>query len=124
MLPTFNIPPVGPRSGKCWGKTQLVFAHNSVEVHMIEARPGYRCSRHSHSTKWNRFVVLSGRLVVRIFHEGEVDETIVGPWQVTDVPPGVLHEFQALEPTIAAECYWVELDAQDIVREEPGGAVE
>jgi len=123
MLPTFNIPPIGPWQGKCWGRTRLLFAHNSTELHLIEAKPGYRCSRHYHSQKWNRFAVVSGRLAVRIF-EDEMDETIIGPGQVTDVPPGVQHEFEALEYTVAIECYWVTLDPQDIERVIPGGPVE
>ena len=114
MLPTFNIPPIGPWQGKCWGRTRLLFTHNSTELHLIEAKPGYRCSRHYHSQKWNRFVVVSGSLNVRIFHDDEIDETIVMPGQVTDVPPGVQHEFEALEYTVAIECYWVTLDPQDI----------
>ena len=124
MLPTFDIPPIGPWQGKCWGRTRLLFHFNSVELHLIEAKPGYRCSRHYHTTKWNRFAVISGVLNVRIFGDGRIDETIVGPGQVTDVPPGVLHEFEALEDAVAVECYWVALDPQDIVREILGGPVE
>jgi len=117
MLPTHNIPPVGPKQGKVWGRTQLVFAHNSTETHIIEARAGYKCSCHSHQFKWNRFVVIFGRMIVRIVQEdGTIDETELGPWAVTDVPPGVKHEFEALENTIAIEVYWTVLDAQDIDR--------
>jgi len=102
----------------------LGFAWNSVEAHPIKAEPGFRCSRHCHLNKWNRFIVLSGRLVVRIFRDNEVDETEIGPWQVTDVPPGVVHEFQAIEPALAVEFYWVELDAHDIIREIEGGPID
>ena len=118
-----DIPTIGAQQSKCWGKTQLVFAFNSVEMHLIEAKPGYRCSRHYHLNKWNRFAVVSGLLKVRIFHGDEVDETIVGPGQVTDVPPGVLHEFEAMEDAVAIEAYWVPLDPQDIEREIPGGPI-
>ena len=110
--------------GKCWGRTMLGFAWNSVEAHPIKAYPGFRCSRHCHLSKWNRFIVLQGKLVVRIFRDNEVDETEIGPWQVTDVPPGVEHEFQALEPTLAIEFYWVELDVHDINREVEGGPID
>ena len=117
MLPTYNIPPIGPRQGKVWGKTQLVFAYNSTETHLLEANPGYKCSCHSHKFKWNRFVVLSGKMIIRVFHEdGLIDETILLPWQVTDVPPGVRHEFEALELSMVLETYWVTLNAKDIDR--------
>lgn len=122
MLPTFNIPPIGPRQGKVWGDTQLVFAFNSTEMHLIRAKPGFRCSRHYHTAKWNRFVVITGELIIRIFRDDDtIDETILSAGQVTDVPPGVQHEFEAKECTIAIECYWVPLDPQDIERVIPGG---
>lgn len=125
MLPTFNVPPMGPRMGKVWGVTQLGFSFNSTEAHAILVRQGGYCSRHSHSQKWNRFFVLSGRLVVRIFHTEDLcDETIIGEGQVTDVPPGAKHEFEALEDTIAVEFYWVTLDALDIDRHGTQGGVK
>ncbi len=117
MLPTYNIPPIGPKQGKIWGKTQLVFAFNSTETHIIEGFAGYKCSQHSHKYKWNRFVVLSGRMLIRVYEaNGVVDVTTLDPWQSTDIPPGVVHEFEVLEDTLAIEVYWVTLDAQDIDR--------
>lgn len=117
-LPTFDIPPIGPRQGKVWGDTQLVFAWNSVEAHVIRINDGGFCSRHSHAAKWNRFVVMRGKLAVRLFyHEhGGSDETLLSPGQVTDIPPNVRHEFEALEDTVAMELYWVPLDPHDIER--------
>jgi len=125
MLPTHNIPPIGPKQGKVWGKTQLVYADSSTETHVIEGIAGYKCSRHSHKYKWNRFVVLSGKLTVRMFPESGliVDETTLGPGQVTDVPPGVYHEFEVKEDLQAIEIYWVTLDAADITRDGFGGKV-
>ena len=125
-LPTYDIPPIGPKQGKIWGKTQLVFAHNSTETHVIEGMEGFKCSRHSHKYKWNRFIVLSGQLIVRQFC-GEankiIDETVLREWQVTDIPPGIEHEFEVVENVVAIEVYWVTLDAQDIERFSVGGKV-
>jgi len=117
-LPTFNVPPIGPKQGKLWGKTQLVFAFNSTEAHGITVNKGGYCSKHLHKTKWNRFLVLQGELLVRIFFDKGVDETIIGPGGVTDVPPGVLHQFEALSDVLAVEFYWVPLEAGDIERPE------
>jgi mannose-6-phosphate isomerase-like protein (cupin superfamily) len=117
MLPTFNLPPVGPKQGKVWGDTQLAWAWNNTEAHVIAVKAGGFCSRHSHQHKWNRFFVLRGELAVRIFHEGdEHDTTIIRAGQVSDVPPGVRHEFEALEDTLAVEFYWTTLEAGDIER--------
>ena len=128
MLPTFDIPPIGPKQGKVWGNTQLVFARNDVEAHAIVVNRGGYCSRHKHWSKWNRFIVLCGKLVVRTFEQGESkfmeDETTLTAGQITDVPPGTLHEFQALEDCVAIEMYWVELDPRDIERQTVGGIAD
>jgi len=128
MLPTFDIPSVGPRQGKIWGDTQLVFAHNGIESHRIRYKVGYRSSRHKHHVKWNRFVVLSGRLSIVIFHPQEFpsaeelkDETIITAGQITDIPPGVWHQFEILEAGEALEFYWTVLEAGDIERADIGG---
>ncbi len=123
--PTFDIPPIGPKQGKVWGTTQLLFAHNSVECHLIAAKAGGYSSKHRHDYKWNRFVLLHGKLIVRIFQEdGTVDETILNPGQVTDVPPGVLHQFEAELDCEALELYWVVLDAADIDRGDSQGGLK
>jgi len=127
MLPTFNVPPIGPRQGKLWGTTQMAFAYNGTEAHAITVEQGGYCSRHFHEHKWNRFLVLSGKLAVRIFwgtDDNKVDETVLMPGQVTDVPPGVRHEFEGLEDTLAVEFYWTVLDAGDIDREGSQGGMK
>ncbi len=117
MLPTFNIPPIGPKQGKVWGSTSLIFANDLVECHLIEIKKGGFCSIHNHKYKWNRFVLVSGKLEISIFHKnGSIDRTVLEHSQITDVPPGVGHQFEALEDSEAIEIYWVSLDAQDIDR--------
>ena len=124
-LPTFNIPPIGPKQGKIWGNTQLVFAWNDTEAHFLRGEKGHKCSRHYHTHKWNRFFVCVGRLKITTFTEsGTADETIIGPNQPTDVPPGVEHFFEVMEDSLAMEFYWVGLDANDITRIDEGGPVE
>lgn len=122
-LPTFDVPPLGPVQGKVWGRTQLVMAWNSVEVHRLYVVAGGYCSVHLHKSKWNRFVVLSGKLLVLVWHdeESEPDETILTAGQITDVPPGTRHQFEAMEESLVMEIYWVQLDASDIQRETHGG---
>jgi mannose-6-phosphate isomerase-like protein (cupin superfamily) len=125
MKPTFDIPPIGPKQGKCWGITQLVFARNDTEVHQLRADKGFRCSRHSHLHKWNRFLVITGRLRICVWQEdGTMDETVLGPGQITDVPPGVDHRFEVIQDTLAVEFYWVGLEVGDIVRCDEGGPME
>jgi mannose-6-phosphate isomerase-like protein (cupin superfamily) len=122
MLPTFDVPAIGPKQSKVWGDTQLIFVHHGVECHKIGFLRGGFCSQHRHQYKWNRFVVLEGRLLVRIFQSfGKVDETTIGAGQITDVPPLVQHQFEGLDDGTALEFYWTVLDAGDIEREDAGG---
>ena len=49
-----------------------------------------------------------------------VDETILGPGEYTKVKPGVHHQFECLEDSVAYELYWAEFPEKDIVRESVG----
>jgi mannose-6-phosphate isomerase-like protein (cupin superfamily) len=117
MPVTFDMPPVGARMGKRWGWTQLVGVYNSVEIHRIHVKKGGFCSHHYHEHKWNRFILINGQLTVKI-HRDDIDETILLPNMITDVPPKYWHEFEAQEASDALEVYWVPLDANDIVRDD------
>ncbi len=120
-----NRPPIGAKAGKIWGRTQPVFAWNDTESHLIRVDRGYRCSNHLHNHKWNRFFVITGRLKIVVTQEdGTFDETVLGPDQIADVPPGVSHRFESLEDTIAMEFYWVGLDPDDIKRHDTGEYIE
>lgn len=111
--------------GKVWGKTTPLFCKNNVEIHRIEGRKGGYCSKHYHASKYNRFLVESGKLKITItkdYGSGVLDDvTIIGPGEQTTVPPGQWHQFEVLEDCVAFEIYWVELDPNDIERETIGG---
>ena len=113
---------IGATQGKFWGTTRCFFENSSSEVHYIEADKGGYCSRHYHQDKWNRFIVLDGKLKVTIYKEKSEDVTILTDGMFSDVPPGVEHRFEALKNTKALEVYWTnDLDPGDIVRKDTGG---
>jgi len=125
MSSTFDIPPIGSKQGKVWGNTMLVFARNDTEAHFLRGVKGYQCSRHSHHHKHNRFLVIAGLLKIQVWQEdGTMDETLLGPNQITDVEPDVEHRFVVMEDCLAVEFYWVGLEADDIIRVDEGGSVE
>lgn len=64
-----------------------------------------------------------GRLAVKAWKTEYdlIDETVLGPGQMTVVPPGEFHELVAREDTVAFENYWTTLDPHDIERETCGG---
>ncbi len=112
------FPSIGAAQGKVWGSTQLLFQTPHMESHLIRVKKGGFCSKHKHAHKWNRFVVISGKLQVSIYREGlqSPDTTILDNDSVTDIPPGEIHKFYALEDTVAIEFYWTVLDSSDIDR--------
>ena len=109
-------------SGKIWGSTELLEANGSLEFHRIETNKGGVCSKHLHHYKWNGFFVESGKLLIRVWqnHYDLIDETVLGPGDWTKVKPGVMHQFECLEDSVAFEVYWSEFNHHDIVRENVG----
>jgi|TARA_R110002020_G_scaffold238255_4_gene450725 quercetin dioxygenase-like cupin family protein len=109
--------------GKVWGKTQGIFKNSNFEIHRIEIKKGGYCSKHKHEYKFNAFYVENGKLKITIYETDYdlVDETSVSTGELTTVKPGAYHKFEALEDTICYEIYWVELNHNDIKRENTGG---
>ena len=113
---------MGSVQGKFWGSTRCFFVNESSEVHYIDANEGGYCSRHCHEQKWNRCIVLGGKLKVIIYREDGQDETILTEGMFSDVPPGIDHKFEAIEDTQALEIYWIDgPNTTDIVRKDMGG---
>ena len=112
------------KAGKIWGKTELIHANGVLEFHRIEFKAGYKCSEHKHKYKWNGFFVESGKLLIRAWKNDYdlTDETILGPGDFTQIKPGELHQFEALEDSVAFELYWAEFDHNDIERDTVGHA--
>tara|TARA_Y100000361_G_C10912254_1_gene214593 strand:- start:101 stop:463 length:363 start_codon:yes stop_codon:yes gene_type:complete len=112
------------KQGKVWGVTQPLFNKNNVEIHRIETKKGGFCSKHKHQFKHNCFYVESGKLKVTAWKNDYdlVDVTILNTGEATTVPPQEYHIFEALEDSICYEIYWVEINKNDIVRENHGGS--
>ena len=108
--------------GKVWGNTKLLLANGVLEFHRIYAKAGGVCSKHAHEFKWNGFYVEEGSLLIRIWQKDYdlCDETVLQSGDFTTVKPGLYHQFEALENTIAFELYWAEFNHNDIVRETVG----
>jgi mannose-6-phosphate isomerase-like protein (cupin superfamily) len=104
-----------------WGERMLTFAWDGGIVTLLFLVPNQRCSYHSHTTCWNRFTVISGKLGVKT-DKGHT--TVLTQKQMFDVEPGVLHEFQTYEvPAIVEEIAYVKYNPEDIRRIALGGDV-
>ena len=110
------------KAGKIWGKTELIHANGVLEFHRIEAKAGGVCSKHLHKHKWNGFFVEKGKLLIRVWQKDYnlCDETVLTDGMYTKVKPGLLHQFEVLEDTIAYELYWAEFPETDILRDTVG----
>lgn len=108
--------------GKAWGQTRVVEQRNGVAVHYIEVECYGYCSWHRHSSKYNRFVCLNGRLKIEREKNdyGLTDVVVLEAGESTTVPPGEYHRFIALTDCEALEVYWTEL-TEDIERRSCGG---
>ena len=109
-------------AGKVWGETELLEANHALEFHRIVAKAGGICSKHKHQFKWNGFYVEYGKLLIRIWQNDYklIDETTLTSGDWTKVKPGLYHQFEALEDTVAYELYWAEFNHNDIIRESVG----
>ena len=114
------------KAGKVWGQTELIHANGVLEFHRIETKKGGVCSKHKHKYKWNGFFVEAGTLLIRAWKNDYAltDETVLGPGDFTQIKPGELHQFEALEDSVAFELYWAEFDHNDIERDTVGHAGE
>ena len=76
-LGTFPV----PLAAKPIVGSELVHANGVLEFHRIEFKAGYKCSEHEHQFKWNGFFVESGKMLVRVWQNGDntglVDETVL-----------------------------------------------
>ena len=56
-----------PWQPKVWGEVQHVFNSPDVAVSVLKVKAGFRCSRHWHEHRANRFVVTFGRIDVHLW---------------------------------------------------------
>lgn len=107
------------RENKIWGERWLIRADSTHSTNLLMLKLGFRCSWHSHQTKWNLFVVLKGRVGIKT-----VDgETVLGPGEEFTVAPGEMHEFRVYENSMMIEEMYVEYDDEDIDREVKGSSL-
>jgi quercetin dioxygenase-like cupin family protein len=105
-----------------WGERIRTFSWDGGISTILFLEPNRRCSWHKHIAAYNRFFVISGCLGVKT-DKGYT--TKLGPRQMFEVEPGVVHEFQTYdEQTIIEEIAYVRYDINDIHRERLGGPLD
>ena len=85
---------------KTWGR-EIWIVNNSLYCgKILYIEKGKRCSLHFHRQKTESFYLRSGRLWVKTMPSPEstvVDAFELMPGQCMDVPPGMVHQMEALE---------------------------
>jgi mannose-6-phosphate isomerase-like protein (cupin superfamily) len=92
--PPVHIEPKG------WGR-EVWIANNLLYCgKILEIRKGKRCSLHFHKVKTESFYLRSGRLLIRVqdsANKEPVREFELYEGECMDIPPGLLHQMEALE---------------------------
>jgi mannose-6-phosphate isomerase-like protein (cupin superfamily) len=85
---------------KGWGR-EVWIANNPLYCgKILEIRKGKRCSLHFHKLKTESFYLHSGRLKIRVKRTAQsevVEEFEMLPGDCMDIPPGLIHQMEALE---------------------------
>ena len=100
-----NLPSRGARQPihfvrKGWG-SELWLANGELYCgKLLRIDTGKKCSLHFHRLKTETFYLYSGRLLVRTMDTPEsraIDAFVLEAGECMDVPPGLIHQMEALE---------------------------
>ena len=111
------------REIKIWGERWLIRKDSTHAVSYLKILKGYKCSWHSHQTKFNLFVVVRGSLKLVIEELGSIRSVILQEGESFTIRPGQKHEFVAHEDCECMEEMYVEYDEGDINRESVGSKI-
>ena len=85
---------------KGWGR-EVWIANNPLYCgKILEISKGKRCSLHYHKLKTESFFLRKGRLMIRVKESPDaaaIEEFELHEGQCMDVPPGLVHQMEALE---------------------------
>ena len=85
---------------KGWGREIWIANNNLYCGKILEIKKGRKCSLHFHKLKTESFYLHTGRLLVRIKESADsevIEQFEMSQGQCMDVPPGLVHQMEALE---------------------------
>ena len=107
------------RTHKVWGERWLIRQDSTHATSFLKLKKNTRCSWHDHQSKYNLFVVLSGKVGIKT----EYGEMILTDGQEFTTSPGEWHEFRVYEDSKMIEEMYVLYDESDINREALGSTL-
>ncbi len=107
---------------KIWGERRRIHLDDKNEIDLLYLKKDTFCSTHTHINKINKFVLISGSVVIVT----EFGSVVLEKNDIWFVYPPMKHRFRALEDSIMVEFAFVkkgEINPNDINRESPGGRI-
>jgi len=105
---------------KIWGIKHRILETDKTEIDLLYLEKDSACSVHSHERKINRFLLISGNVLIKT-DLGEKQLIINEPF---DVEPPLTHQFVIKEKSVMIELAFVKkgkIDSRDIQRSVQGG---
>jgi len=105
---------------KIWGERRRIRLDDKNEIDLLYLNKRCFCSTHSHAVKINKFIVVSGVVVI----ETEYGRKVLRQNESFEVHPPMIHRFVADEDSVMIEiAYTVDkaIDPDDIDRKSQGG---
>lgn len=120
MSVSFPLPyDLGPRE---WGtETLLAFVPGAYSVKLLTMCEGAKGGLQYHRMKHEVGYVLSGHVLVRYEQDGEMVSRLLGPESVIEIPPGAVHQEEALTDCVILECSTPHFNDRVRVDNEDGG---
>ena len=111
------------KQGKIWGQTSFMIGTDNFAVHTVKAKANSQCSKHKHVHRKNLFLVMEGRLRIRVWkNDYDLMDTVVlekDDWTVVNA--GEFHLFESIDDCEFLEIYYLDpVSNSDIVRENVG----
>jgi len=107
---------------KIWGERRRILLTDQTEIDLLYTKAGTFCSTHRHDNKINRFILISGEVVI----ETEFGKTTLKPNEAFEVRTPLIHRFVNVKDSVLIEYAYVDygkIDPADIVRISQGGKV-
>jgi quercetin dioxygenase-like cupin family protein len=107
---------------KVWGERRRIHLDAHNEIDLLYVNKDCFCSTHTHKEKINKFIVISGKVVI----ETEYGQKILNKNESFEVHPPMKHRFKALDNSTMIEIaytYKKVIDTFDINRESQGGRI-
>jgi len=107
---------------KIWGKKYNLFTSDKVIIDMLYLKANTFCSSHTHKTKYNRFIGVSGKVEISTIFASK----ILKKDDIFEVEPNIKHRFKVLTNAIMIEISYVlkgKIKEDDIIRESLGGKI-